>query len=140
MFALIDPNTASTVNNTVDQIMKRLDALGQKLGIAAGALWGIYVRQGYVTGLQDAFTAGFCALLLIACIVLWVLFVRSLINNGAMREGDGGVGAACGFLLAVVSIGGCCGFFSYAQDAIMELYNPQYWAITHLLADIKNIL
>lgn len=109
------------------EMMKRLDALAGKLGMAATALWGFYIRQARISGIED---------------IMWtILFVGTalLFNRWRIAElkqhktdpvGVFFCGAAV-LLSAILSVV----FFSHALTALV---NPGYWAFQTIVEQLKN--
>lgn len=57
------------------EMLKRLDALASKLGMAASAIWGFYIRQARIDGLTYAIVGGILLLLAAANIGLIVFLL-----------------------------------------------------------------
>ena len=121
-------------DQTTQAILSRLDALAQKLGVAANALWAIYVRQGIVTGVEDAV---FAALAATGSFSLFKFLVPFLVR----RHNEADCGDDFGWEMAIVfsCIAGAAlavVFIVFGYDAVAELLNPQFWAIHQIMSDL----
>lgn len=117
-----------------EEILKRLDALSAKLGVAAATLWDAYLRQARIEGIKDLAWAGIWSVVTILCIFIsrhgyqkW-----SVMPPFRKRTSDEDDLASCE--LVKLRIGGICavigalvalGFLSGAYDA---LANPVAYA------------
>jgi len=111
------------------EIFKRLDALSEKLGVAAGHLWGVLVRQGIAEGVQWLIWAlCFGALFLVA---LW-WFKKSYAAVKECNWNDDGAGFSTVFSFLAL-IGTTIGFFANLSDALMRFVNPEYFALQKIL-------
>ena len=50
------------------EMLKRLDVLAEKLGVAASMVWGFYIRQAYIDGVADLAAAGMITLVFIVAV------------------------------------------------------------------------
>lgn len=114
------------------EVFKRLDALGEKLGVAATHLWEVMVRQGVATGIADAVTA---VLLLIIALVASTL-ARKWFSKG---DKDHGSDWLLGWSVAAwfVTFFSTLSCFFYAYDAVLELVNPEFFALKTLMEALK---
>jgi hypothetical protein len=127
------------------EIFARLDVLGSKLGVAAGHMYSVLVRQQIVGGVTDAAAAAFFffvsgwGVYFVAKSPLFTEYPypesasydeRSAIDKKEQRAGYMGAVFGVAGLIALL-IGLCC-----CGDAISELLNPEYGAIKELLSVI----
>ena len=114
-----------------EEVLKRLDGLAAKLGVASQHLWEILVRQAIATGIADAVLA---LLFGVGVVVGYKLFVKQLLAFKATEnytdEGPYIFGMIGSGLLGVVSLiaSPIC-----LYSAILELVNPQYYALHETL-------
>lgn len=135
------------------QMIQRLDALASKLGMAASAIWGFYLRQSKVEGISDLVCTLACLLVsaILGGVVVWVSARRKEWLFGSVRKGDENcyglyrseagkrVGGHVGFmwliapaiLFAVFSL-------LFAREAFTELYNPGYFAFQQILEQLHQ--
>lgn len=108
------------------EVLKRLDALAEKLGTTAVYLWAVLVKQAYLTGIGD----GIVALMLFG--VSWFsikCFNKTLVK--AAEEDDDWYFASVllGIVIAVLILSG----INYGLDSFRELLNPGYYALHDVL-------
>lgn len=89
---------------------KIIDTLSKGLGVAAGELWGIFIRQYVVKGISELFTA---VVLFVAAFVLFQFISW--------------------FALIPVAIG-----IGLVYGAINYLGNPKYYALNDIVKKIKG--
>ena len=110
------------------EMLKRLDALAEKLGTTAQYLWHVLVKQGIAMGLVDATTA----VAFLVATIIGIVYAKKLVKWLLGPDGIEDV-----WFPAILLIGSCIGMtiaaLCYAQSAILELYNPEYWALQELL-------
>lgn len=122
------------------QLLQRLDALAQKLGIAATAIWNMYVQQARIDGLECVV---FSVLSFVATGILSVIakrrYARPLVAPikdefdvvHTDTHDDASWIAVCAFLCLIPAfICGC--------NAIDLLLNPQLVAFQRILEALKN--
>lgn len=117
--------TEATVYAT-DEILKRLDMLAAKLGVASNEIYAAYIAQAKVAELLGWVGIALGVLLLITTV--------SLVVNALVYQGDSGGAAVLGLVMGTVVV-------LVLAWAIPEVatahYNPNYWAITHIMEDIR---
>ena len=89
---------------------KIIDSLAKGLGVAAGELWGIFIRQYVVKGISEAFTA-------------LVLFIGAAVLFQFVGW----------FALIPVAVG-----IGLVYGAINYLGNPKYYALNDIVKRIKG--
>jgi len=99
-----------------------IDALGAKLGLAAGQIWNVMLMQAKIEGIADIILAIVAAVVFVGC--SWVVryAYRELLDD------DGPV-----IVIAGVGLIAMCVMFSYLFAAISALANPGYWALKEIL-------
>lgn len=114
------------MNQLSEELLKRLDMLAQKLGVAADTVFALYVRQAHLQG-----TLGL-GLLTGAAICAGVSFTAFF--GAFFRDWDGDVAMplciGCALAAVILLFIGC------VQDPITALWNPQLWALQQLLHDL----
>ena len=98
------------------EIFDRLDLIGAKLGVAAGHIWPVLIRQSMIDGYRDLTIGSFLFLIsAVSTYGFWRIAIKEMEDDGAF------------FLIpALMSFIFCCPFL-YA--AIGELLNPEYYAL-----------
>ena len=121
-------------NEAMQQILARIDALAVKLGITAQYLWGVLLRQAYVTAYMDWGAAGIGLVFGIAGAFSIRHALRYCCNKNNQDYGDwpdaGMVWLAVSGMTCVVSTIIC---FSASFEAITILLNPPFWALQQIL-------
>ena len=113
------------------EILKRIDALTEKLGVTSGYIWEITVRQQTISAYILIATFAFISLVT----VTWYKYfnrrsVTSTIANNNYEE-IAIFGAAIGTVIASIL------FVVVAVGAIPTLLNPEYAALKDLVKAIK---
>jgi hypothetical protein len=115
-----------------DEILKRVDALAEKLGVASGELWKILVQQAHIVAIQTGVEIVICGAI-------------SIVGYRWMRRGFAAAEEDDWDSFPAVMIGGLLMFFGGTLFAIVNLIdvwtpllNPQYWALQQILETIKG--
>lgn len=106
-----------------EEILKRIDALAAKLGVAAEHVWGVLIKQARVEAATDA--VGF--ILSLVCAYWLIRWARYMLKTG--KDGDGIIWipfALCAFFVLVAGIGS---FSSIPTN----VFNPEYFALKTIL-------
>jgi hypothetical protein len=105
-----------------DAIFTRLDAIAAKLGVAAGHIWPVLVRQATVDGVRDLITAG-----VLGVGAFYLAKLARYLNNKEDWLDDFAIimSAISALILAGVSI-------IYLCSSVGELINPEYYAFSGL--------
>lgn len=109
-----------------EEILKRLDLLAEKMGVATGQMWQALVFQARVEAIQDGIVLGLC---LLAGYFLY-RWARQIIRD----QPDEVVWVPWGVISAVVVILGLCCISSIPT----ELFNPNYFALQKILEAVKK--
>jgi len=116
------------------EVFKRLDALGEKLGVAAGHVWQVLVRQSIAEGISSLVLAILCMAGLVVAIkvILWAQKTGS-----ANKDFAGDWPGNCIFWFSM-SIAGTMlstvGLFVNIYEATMHLVNPEYFALEYIMS------
>jgi hypothetical protein len=113
-----------------EEILKRIDALADKLGVAASYIFKLYVQQARVEVLHDF------AVLIVSGVITWVS-IKAMQYFFADSDSDARIPfVICGFLGTIVAAIMLIDFmFSDVWTAMM---NPEFWAFHHIVRDIKS--
>lgn len=119
-----------------EEVWKRLDALGGKLGVATEFLWGVLVKQQVVEAVYGAIAVG-----LWLCLMTWLVRnYKSLIARVRKGWHDDDP-----FVALPTCIGGIVGFvltiFILAVGlpaCINGFLNPEYGALKEILETVKG--
>jgi hypothetical protein len=116
------------------QILSRLDLLAAKLGVTAQYMWGVLLRQAYVTAYMDMASAVVGLLFCMAGAVSIKYALRYCLNKENQDYGDWSIN---GVIWLIVSSSVCCfgavACLSAAFSAMTILLNPPYWALQQIL-------
>jgi uncharacterized membrane protein len=121
------------------EIFKRLDALSEKLGVAASHLWQVLVRQGMAEAVANLIMA-VCWLIILIVAAKVLLWAR---KTGELKRGDGRYNDWPGqyifwtivsSLTLVTSVGL---FMSCVYDFTIWAVNPEYFAIQKVIELFK---
>lgn len=105
------------------QMMARLDAIAQKLGVAANVLWQATIRQQIVNGWECVLGAAIFGLAVL-------IGIHWLVKNWK-ELAEEAFWPALGVLVCVVI------FLFFTFNAIDFLANPTYWAFRDILEAVK---
>lgn len=116
------------------ETFKRLDAIGEKLGVAAAHLWSVLIRQGIAVGMQDCLIG-----------MVWLgLWIAAMVISRHMRktlavkddyEGENWI--VGGYVLMGLAQLFLVGVGAYLFQGIVELVNPEFYALQTLLQSLK---
>lgn len=112
------------------EIFKRLDALATKLGVASQYLFGLFVRQSFIAGIEclvGSILSAVLAVFLYKKIPAWREWENEP-RTDRMATPFAIIGIPMAFIVFVVCF----------INSIDYLGNPQYWAFKNLLDTIKN--
>jgi hypothetical protein len=114
------------------EIFKRLDALSEKLGVAASHLWQVLVRQGMAEAVANLIMA-VCWLIILIVAAKVLLWAR---KTGELKRGDGRYNdwTIVSSLTLVTSVGL---FMSCVYDFTIWAVNPEYFAIQKVIELFK---
>jgi len=116
------------------EIFKRLDALGEKLGVAAGHIWQVLVRQSIVEGIASLVLAvlGIIGLIVAIKVIIW-----SQKTGEAKADANGDWPAHslfwfCASLIGIVvsTISICINVYG----CVTRLGNPEYFALEYIMS------
>ena len=105
-----------------EQMMKMLEVLANKLGTTAEHLWGILIKQAYITAWTDI-------ILLISFII--ILFVFGKISFKFLADFDRILVST----IIVTVLGILMG--NFIPEIVNGFCNPEYWAFKNILSCIK---
>lgn len=119
-----------------------LRELAEKFGTTGEHLWGVMVRQAYISGVTDLFVM--LAWLALFIIVFYVLYRKTKKPEptednkypSAPINDDGAVIALWGVYAAVAALF-ALGFGLSLSGIIGALMNPEYWALKQLLTAVN---
>lgn len=124
------------MNQAVQSILQRVDALAEKIGTTAQQIYSVYVAQARVEAIRDGFIG---ALVLIAGIWFFVN-ARHFWKRGREENYHNENTVVFAILFSVLTIVMSIVFLIYAYSAIGEGLNPNYWAFQHLTQDLHNLM
>lgn len=116
--------------NNFQQVLSRVDQLAAKLGVAAGYIWTIYVRQARVEAITDGISA-------LALAALAFAAVRLVIKWGKEKDDEHDFAVAG---LAGVVVFATISASVLVYTALQAVLNPQYWAFQQMMQDLKRIM
>ena len=131
-------------DNIKEEVFKRLDALAEKLGVAADHLWEVLLRQADVAVYGYAVKIAFVLLFLVAGVFVcrWC-FRREIAlreaweareareeNSRYRPNPDWALPIVVTFPTVVIPI---AAILSFAIDALTPLLNPEYWALQKVI-------
>lgn len=119
-----------------DEILKRLDAMAAKLGVAAGEVWRILVKQAFIDGVTDLIAG---LLILIGSFLLGRFAYRHGVAafDDATSHYDSDTHFWFAMWLGVGTVVTLIAGLLFVYPSITELFNPQYVALTKLFNAMK---
>lgn len=113
------------------ELLKRLDQLAAKLGVAASFLWHALIRQAYINAAENLVVA------IILAVAALYLFRLSIVlwnwSDGHPNTNDTGLGAGLVFFVGLVAAGFA---ITCICDTVDGFLNPGYAA----LGALKSLL
>lgn len=109
-----------------DEVLKRLDALAAKLGVASAHLWEVLTRQARIEAIEDVFWA-----LMWLTISVFLGFVSKILFF-KKEQPDAGLVVAIVSLVCFVAACGCI------SNTPGMFFNPEYWALKQILDTLKK--
>lgn len=109
-----------------DEVLKRLDILAAKLGVAASYLFQVYINQARVEAITDSIFIVFGLLL---CYISYKWWMKFIANEDKEQYIWGSF---------FVGLAGTIMVLSFISSLPTELFNPDYFAISHIMANIKK--
>lgn len=107
-----------------DELLKRLDLLASKLGVGAGELWRILLKEAKVEGLIDGAIA-FACVLTVGAALRWISRYRG-------DAWDDFELIPIGIIAFALVLG-----LGYGYHSVCELANPEFYAFNQVLSAIK---
>jgi len=115
------------------ELLKRLDALADKLGTTSAYLWHVLVKQAIATGVADVITS----LILVLGIVFAFKFYHWADEKAKDCHDDSGY-----IVLRIVLVIGAgvsvIESFCSLYSGILELVNPEYYALHEILQTLSK--
>lgn len=114
------------------ELLKRLDALGDKLGVAGAHLWSVLVRQAYIEGVTDLVVAGLVGIVFVVAFCIGKKCVE-IVNEGDSDE------IHIVVLMVSVLIGALCAVAIWYNvvSGLQELLNPEFFALKNVIDSLK---
>ena len=113
-----------------EEILKRIDALAEKLGTTGELLWGVLVRQAVMEGW------GFTIALLVSffiCGAIVLMCFRPAMKELSDTRSDSPRGTASVFAAAFAAIGALiAGISLLANQPFLKILNPEYYAFLEI--------
>lgn len=119
----------------MDKLTDLLQALATQLGTTSQYLWSVLVKQAFISGITDLFIY---TLLLVACIGEYKWFKYLIKENHNMSDGEEvghRMGLVISFVLLAIFVIWTLASFS---TTLASFFNPEYWALNHILEVIKS--
>lgn len=114
--------------DTLQELLKRFDALTSKLGEAGGHVWSWYVRQQVINGWLNLGEAGLALVIAIIAIAASVFCFRKA-REDDFENGYAPATVAC----VVISIVAALVVIFATESAVQYILNPEYYALQSLL-------
>lgn len=108
-----------------EEILKRIDVLAAKMGVASEQLWAALIRQAHIEGVFDMWTLCSAS----------VVTVLSLVYFYLIRDDYGAyLGRVFSTIFAIVCFVIWC---ACGGDILAALHNPEYWAANRILSALR---
>jgi len=117
-----------------NEVLQRIDALAAKLGVAAGEVWKILVKQSVVEAWQQVATGVVFVLVMVAFIYFGRWCWKRYEESGGY--GDWNTSALIAYSLALIpAVIAICSVIT----AISRFVNPEYYALQVILETLKPV-
>lgn len=124
-----------------EQTTKLIEQLATKLGTTSEYLWGVLIRQSYISAISTIITD---IIIILLGFVLWKVhkYFMKTQRLDSMRDyekyGDSEstltiLMTVCVFVYSVLIVVMLCRI----SDIINGFFNPEYWALNHILESLK---
>lgn len=124
------------MNETMlQEILNRLDALSAKLGVAAHALFALYVRQAYIDGIESVLIIAAMAVAIYFLVKITLRLWDQIDELGKLGKDRMGSGSCAFFAVVCIIICAWVGIY-FLCTAIDCFSNPQLVAFKSLAATI----
>lgn len=121
------------------QVFDALQALAEKLGTSAEYLWSVLLKQAYIEGMWHLAWATFWGVLLIVGISLLVRGCIVLNSNAEVRRLSNRQEVIVAFCFTAGGLSTLVGFIGFSVTswhALVQLGNPEYWALQQILRQL----
>lgn len=105
------------------EVLEMLQALAKQLGVGVEALWEIYVRQAYFSGL---IWAGLFILLTIILLIITITAYKFYLKDKKENGDFFGWMVLIDFVYSIF-------FMFMLHTNVMKIINPEYYAFTNLI-------
>ena len=122
-------------DQTVQDLMAKLDVFSAKVGVAADQLWAVMVKQAYLSAITDLVTG--IVMILSSVVFFTLLFKKNLVSK--IKEeftSEGLVVVLSIIFFACLGLGGLVTLLP-VSELVTPIFNPEYWAYTHILDALK---
>lgn len=125
---------AKVSNETVSVVMQKLEAMATGLGTTAKYLWTIIIKQAYITGIIDILCVVGAGILLFG----YIAFIKHATKNKWYDGNEVEATVVATVLLTIITL-----VFTIIStticipEAITCFLNPEYWAFTKVLKEIR---
>lgn len=110
-----------------DKIAELLEKLAVKLGTTAEHLWGVLVKQAHIEGMTSVIIWSIWGI-----IVVFLAMFFSLVRTDTYEEKNTMWGIWIAIFIVTFVI-----FASCISTIIGQFNNPEYWALTEVIRNIK---
>jgi hypothetical protein len=115
------------------EVFKRLDVLSEKLGVAAGHLWQVLVKQSIAEGIASLLIAIFCTFVLVISIKVmrwvWLNAPKDPAYDHDWKPRFLFAHTVAGIAALASTITGLCSLYT----GVLQLVNPEYGALKIIL-------
>jgi len=120
------------------ELLKRLDALADKLGTTGAYLWQVLVRQAVLGGVADSVVAVFLGVAAYLAFKYARYCYGKYIESSQKDRYYPSEGWIAGYILLGIACAGLAlASTLVAHDAILELMNPAFYALKEVLSSVK---
>jgi len=113
-----------------EEILKRLDAIGNRLGVATEQIWSVLVRQALVESIAK--TCFFGGWILVA--IFWTRHNLKLLN---LKTPITDYFVFCCAANGVLVVGTLIGLLFETMNVISGYINPEFWALQYVKLAFK---
>ena len=115
-----------------DEIISALETLATKLGTTSAYLWGVLLKQAFLSAVVDLIQY----ILIVFVCILWIKKVKVFASKILDKEWDEINWAWIGIVSAMLGAFVIAGFLSF-PTTFYALVNPEYWALDQILSRLK---
>ena len=138
-------NISNQINSVIDKIADKIGIAANQIGEYIKQLYILYIKQAYITGIQDIIWIIISILMIIFASKIFIKSLKSpkeVSNKNTYSEfpnianSDIAKRIVCPILILIFAIT----IVVSINSSIVCFVNPEYWAYQHLVTDLGSLM